>query len=273
MTTAAETTGTVHVRGAELAYSQVGSGPVVIVAHGLTSSRASNTATGLLDLSPVTDAGYTLISYDARGHGESTGTSDPQDYLWPSLAEDLLAFAEAVAPGEQVALVGNSMGTATSIFAALAEPDRIGALVLTAPPTAWQTRAAQSDVYNRMADALEQNDQQTLAALFADATEPEIFAGMLDEPLAPDIKPELMPTIMRGAAATDLPSLAEIAEITHETLLLPWASDPGHPVSTALALVETMINSRLRIAHTAAQVKAYGAWTAAFLREVFASET
>lgn len=272
MNPAPESTGTVHVRGAQLAYSRVGSGPVVIIAHGLTSSRASNAATGLLELSPVTDAGYTLISYDARGHGESTGTSDPDDYLWPSLAQDLLAFAEAVAPGERVALVGNSMGTATSIFAALAEPERIGALVLTAPPTAWQTRAAQSDFYNRMADALEQNDQQTLEAMFADADEPEIFADMLDAPLAPDIKPELLPTIMRGAAATDLPSLEEIAKITHETLLLPWVSDPGHPVSTAVTLAETMLNSRLRIAHTADQVKAYGAWTSVFLREVFGSK-
>jgi len=268
-TTAGETAGTVHVRGADLAYSKVGAGPVVIVAHGLTSSRASNAATGLLELSPVTAAGYTLIAYDARGHGESTGTSDPDDYLWSALAEDLLAFTEAVAPGERVALVGNSMGTATSIFAALKEPDRIGALVLTAPPTAWQTRAAQSDFYNRMADALEQNDQQTLEAMFADATEPEIFADMLEEPLVPDIKPELMPTIMRGAAATDLPSLDEIATINQETLLLPWSADPGHPVSTAVALAETMINSRLRIAHTAAQVKAYGAWMVPFLSEVF----
>lgn len=267
--TAAETTGIVNVRGVDLAYSRAGTGPVVIIAHGLTSSRARNAATGLLDLSPVTEAGYTLISYDARGHGESAGTTNPDDYLWSSLAEDLLAFAESVAPGERVALVGNSMGSATSIFAALKEPDRIAALVLTAPPTAWATRAAQSEFYNRMADALEQNDQQTLEAMFADAGEPEIFADMLDEPLVPDIKPELIPTIMRGAAATDLPALDEIAKIKHETLLLPWAADPGHPVSTAVALAETMINSRLRIAHTAEQVKAYGAWTVPFLREVF----
>lgn len=267
--TAAETTGTVHVRGADLAYTRTGSGPVVIIAHGLTFSRANNAATGLLELSPVADAGYTVIAYDARGHGESSGTTNPDDYLWSSLADDLLGFAEAVAPGEQVAVIGNSMGTATAIFAALKEPERIGALVLTAPPTAWQTRAAQSDFYIRMADALEQNDHDTLQEMFADATEPEIFADMIGEPLVPDIRPELMPTIMRGAAATDLPVLEEITKINQETLLLPWASDPGHPVSTAVALAEAMVNSRLRIAHTADQVKAYGAWSTQFLTEVF----
>jgi 3-oxoadipate enol-lactonase len=267
--TSIESTGTVSVRGAELAYSSVGSGPVVIAAHGLTASRASNLATGLLDLSPLTDAGYTLISYDARGHGESTGTTDPEDYLWSSLADDMLSFAEAVAPGQRVAVVGNSMGTATALFAALKDTDRIAALVLTAPPTAWQSRAAQSDVYLRMADALERNDQETLAEMFAGMSEPEIFADMLNEPLEPDIKPELMPTIMRGAAATNLPDPEVIATIKQETLLLPWAADPGHPVSTAVTLAESMINSRLRIAHTAEQVKAFGAWSAAFLQEVF----
>lgn len=134
--TAAETSGVASVRGAELAYTRTGTGPVVIIAHGLMSSRASNAATGLLDLSPLAAAGYTMIAYDARGHGESSGTADPDDYVWTSLADDLLAFAEVVAPGEQVAVVGNSMGTATAIFAALKEPERFGALVLTAPPTA-----------------------------------------------------------------------------------------------------------------------------------------
>lgn len=260
-----------HVRGADLAYTRTGSGPVVIVAHGLTFSRANNAATGLLDLSPVADAGYTMIEYDARGHGESSGTTDPDDYLWSSLADDLLAFADAVAPGEQIAVIGNSMGTATAIFAALKAPERIGALVLTAPPTAWQTRTAQSDVYYRMADAVEQNDLKTLQEMFADVGEPEIFADMGITPAEPDIKPDLLPTVLRGAAATDLPSPDEIAQIHHETLLLPWATDPGHPVSTAVALAEAMINSRLRIAHNAAQVKAYGAWSAAFLPEVFAA--
>lgn len=266
-----ESSGVAHVRGADLAYTRTGSGPVVIIAHGLTSSRANNAASGLLDLSPVIDAGYTLIAYDARGHGESGGTMNPEDYLWSSLADDLLAFADAVAPGEKVAVVGNSMGSATAIFAALKEPDRIGALILTAPPTAWQTRTAQSHIYNRMADAVEQNDLPTLQELFADATEPEIFADMGITPPEPDIRPELIPTVLRGAAATDLPGLDEIAKIQHETLLLPWATDPGHPVSTAVALAEAMINSRLRIAHNADQVKAYGAWSAAFLPEVFAA--
>lgn len=267
--TPTSTTGVATVRGAELAYTRTGTGPVVIVAHGLTSSRASNAATGLLDMSPLTEVGFTVIAYDARGHGESTGTPDPDDYLWPSLADDLLAFAEIVAPGQQVAVVGNSMGTATAIYAALKEPERIGALVLTAPPTAWQTRTEQSARYVRMAEAIEADDQQTLQELFADAVEPEIFADMISEPPVPDIRPELMPVIIRGAAATDLPATDKIAQLTCETLLLPWASDPGHPVSTAVTLAETMINSRLRIAHNAEQVKAYGRWASRFLQEVF----
>lgn len=265
----AESTGIAKLRGVDLAYTRTGSGPVVLVAHGLTSSRASNAKAGLLDMSPVAAAGYTVIAYDARGHGESTGTAHPADYLWSSLADDLLAFADAVAPDEQVAVVGNSMGSATALVAALKAPRRIGALVLTAPPTAWETRAAQAEFYNRLADAVDKGDEQALEALFAEVGEPEIFADMLDEPLTPDTKTDLLPAIMRGAAATNLPATDQLAEISHETLLLPWASDPGHPVSTAVTLAETLVNSRLRVAHNAAQVRAFGSWAAAFLREVF----
>ncbi|QDP96144.1 alpha/beta hydrolase [Microlunatus elymi] len=260
--------GTVSVRGAELAYTNIGSGPAVIVAHGLTSSRASNQKSGLLDMSAVAEAGYTVISYDARGHGESTGTPDPDDYLWTALADDLLGFADAVVGDDHFSLIGSSMGTATGIFAALKQPDRIAALVLTAPPTAWQTRAAQAELYRTMADAVERNDQEAVAELLESSAQPEIFAALGAEPLTPDITPELMPAILRGAAATDLPPLSQIATIGQQTLLLPWATDPGHPVSTATALAEAMINSRLRIAHTAEQVQQYGDWSAAFLREV-----
>ncbi len=37
---------------------------------------------------------------------------------------------------------GSSMGCATSIYAALLAPERMKALVLVIPPTAWETRAA-----------------------------------------------------------------------------------------------------------------------------------
>src|ERR1700749_2465002 len=145
----------IGLRGVDFAYTDIGSGPLVLDAHGLSSSRANNRRMELPDFSRVAANGRRLISYDARGHGESSGTGDPEDYTWAALAQDLLAFAEHFSPDSPVSAIGSSMGTGTVIHAAAAQPGRFDRLVLTAPPTAWETRAGQADLYRVMADALE----------------------------------------------------------------------------------------------------------------------
>ncbi len=259
-------TGSVSVPGAELHFDRSGQGPVVIFAHGLSASRANDLG-GLLDFSPVVDAGFTLVRYDARGHGESSGSAEPTDYLWPALATDLIALADAVSPDAPVAAIGNSMGTATILYAALRAPARFSALVLTAPPTAWETRQAQGDAYRTMADLVESGDQERLQAALAQLVQPEIFAAM-DEPPAPDIAPELFPTVLRGAARTDLPDPSELSAIRQPTLVLPWATDPGHPVSTAEVLASQIPSAELKVAQTATDVADFGRWSADFLRRV-----
>lgn len=254
---------TLSVDGAELSFDRAGAGPVAIFAHGLTASRANNPGE-LLDFTPVVTAGFTLVRYDARGHGRSTGSTDPADYHWSALAGDLLALADAVSPGAPVAAIGNSMGTGTILYAALQAPERFSALVLTAPPTAWQSRAAQREAYLSMAGLLEAGETEKLAALMSRLSQPEIFAESTEVP-DPDIAPDLLPVVLRGAAGTDLPAPDDLSRISQPTLVLPWATDPGHPVSTAEQLVASMPNAQLRIGETAADVAAFGRWTADFL--------
>ncbi|MDO9356992.1 MAG: hypothetical protein Q7T55_25065, partial [Solirubrobacteraceae bacterium] len=71
---------------------------------------------------------------------------------------------------------------------------------------------------------------------------------------APDTKPSvpeaLLPALLRGAALSDLPVPEELQAITAPTLLLAWSDDMTHPVSTALALSETLPNARLVVART-----------------------
>jgi 3-oxoadipate enol-lactonase len=70
------------IRGVRIAYSDAGTGPVVLNAHGLTGSRASSRQAGGSDYAELVENGYRVISYDARGHGESEGTEGPEDYGW-----------------------------------------------------------------------------------------------------------------------------------------------------------------------------------------------
>jgi 3-oxoadipate enol-lactonase len=221
---------------------------------------------GLANFAPVAASGHRLISYDARGHGESEGTEDAQDYTWDELSEDMLALASMFSPDAPVSAIGSSMGTGTLLHAVTSSPDRFDRLVLTAPPTAWETRSAQGDMYRQMADFVEQNGIEALAQLSAQAPLPPVFADVEGFPPTPDVSSDLLPTVFRGAGSTDLPSLEAIAKITQPTLILAWAGDPGHPVSTSEKLAAAIRGSELHVSDTADGIRTWGSRAADFLR-------
>ena len=247
--------------GATLAYDVTGpeDGPVVIAAHGLTHSRANERASWVFDWSALPEAGFRLIRYDARGHGRSTGRRDAEDYGWPRLADDLLAFAQHVAGDAPVDMIGTSMGVGTALTAATKAPERFRRLALVIPPTAWETRPAQAQVYEAGARFIEERGLDAFVRGSASLPPLPILdaAGVWPPPPA-DIAEALIPTILRGAAATDLPAPELIAALPHQTLLLPWADDPGHPVSTSQRLAELLPNAELHVARTPDDLRAWG---------------
>ncbi len=255
-----------ELRGNRFAYSDSGTGPLVLNLHGLASSRSNDRASGLAAFDDVAAAGRRLISYDARGHGASGGSTDAADYRWDRLALDLLAFADHFSPDEPVSAIGCSMGTGTILHAVTARPDRFDELVLTAPPTAWGTRRAQSDIYRQLAAMIDSEGWELVARTMATAPSPPIFEGLAEWGTAPDIRPELISTVMRGAGASDLPPLELITAIEQATLVLPWATDPGHPVSTAERLYAAIPGSVLEVATTVEQIRGWSTRAAEFLR-------
>jgi pimeloyl-ACP methyl ester carboxylesterase len=102
--------------GAELAVTDVGAGPLVVLAHGWTEQREV--------WAPVVhrllDAGCRAVLYDQRGHGSSTSGSD--GFTIPRLAGDLRAVLEAV-DGRDAVLVGHSMGGMTIMSLAREHPE------------------------------------------------------------------------------------------------------------------------------------------------------
>ena len=253
------------VRGVTLAYSEQGEGPVVFYAHGMAGSRDADRRAGLFDLSPVAAAGFRLISYDARGHGASGGTQEPADYSWPRLAEDLIALADHFSPDAPVSLIGSSMGTGTGLHAVTQRPDRFDRLVLTAPPTAWETRDGQTQIYEKLAQTVETMDQEQLVTLFTSLPAAPIFADVATFPPAPGATAQMLPVIFRGAGLSDLPDPDALRRISAPTLLLPWATDPGHPLSTANRLHELINGSELWVAETADDIATWGTRAATFL--------
>ena len=254
---------TTGVRGTQIAYDDVGSGPLVVRLHGLTGSRAADDATGAFDVDPLVRAGRRVVRYDARGHGRSGGGVDEGEYAWPNLALDLLAFLDALGAGRGVGAVGASMGTATLLHAVTVAPERFDRLVLTCPSTAWQSRAAQADVYRAGATFAERNGKDAFVAAGRALPRPSVLAEVPEGPV--DVDEALLPTVLRGAASSDLPAQETIAAVRVPTLILAWNGDPGHPVSTAARLHELIRGSALAVARTPAELRTWPVRSLRFL--------
>jgi pimeloyl-ACP methyl ester carboxylesterase len=219
----------------------------------------------MFDWSPIVAAGRRLVRYDARGHGQSTGTPNPDDYTWARLADDLLGLLDQLAGSAPVSGIGSSMGTGTLLHAVLANPARFDRLVLTAPPTAWASRVEQARLYRLGADLIESRGLAAFAELGAGQSVPKVFADLPSFPPAPDVSEKLLPTILRGAAASDLPAEELLRSIDVPVLILAWADDPGHPLSTAERLAELIPGSVLQVAAATPELLRWGTVTADFL--------
>ncbi len=199
-----------------------------------------------------------IVRYDARGHGDSAATPAAEDYHWDRLALDLLGLADALELGRFTA-GGVSMGTATALHAALAAPERIAALVLAAPPTAWETRASQADQYRAGAALVEAQGTDAFNAQAAKQPPPALFAEAAEVmQVRPRIAEAALPTVLRGAAGSDLPPREALRALEQPTLILAWDTDPGHPLSTAEALADLLPNARLEVARKLVDL---GTWT------------
>ena len=126
-----------------------GDGPPIVLAHGLSATRR-NVVQGSRAL---IRRGYRLIAYDARGHGSS---SPGPRYEYADLVEDLEAVLEHLEL-ERTALVGSSMGAATTMAFALEHPARVPALVQITPAYTGYARTGDvdADSWERMASELE----------------------------------------------------------------------------------------------------------------------
>ena len=113
----------VLANGIQVHYTQRGTGPEVVLIHGITSSLAM-WYNGILN-AMVPE--FHVTAYDLRGHGLSDLT--PNGYTSRDLAADLRAFLDAVGL-EKVLLVGHSFGGTVGLHFALENPDRVRGLVM-----------------------------------------------------------------------------------------------------------------------------------------------
>ncbi|MFJ1605497.1 alpha/beta fold hydrolase [Streptomyces sp. NPDC088253] len=119
------------VDGATIAYEVAGSGPLIVLAHGMGDSRAAYHAV----IPRLVAAGYRVAAVDLRGCGESS--IDWPAWSRTAIAGDLLAVIRHL--GGPAVLVGHSISGGAATIAAAQEPSLITAVVELAPFTRKQS--------------------------------------------------------------------------------------------------------------------------------------
>lgn len=124
-------TETLTLDGGTIAYDLAGTGPLVVLAHGMGDSRHSYRF-----LAPaLVAAGYRVASTDIRGCGESSLGWD--GYSRTDVAGDLLALVRHL--GGPAVIVGHSISGGAATIAATTAPDLVSGLVELAPFTRKQS--------------------------------------------------------------------------------------------------------------------------------------
>lgn len=262
------------VNGLDFNVKIEGEGIPFIWGHGLTMNMAVEDTLNIFRWVEVREAAR-VVRYDARGHGLTGASYLPQDYIWSNLARDMLQVADTCGTDRFIA-GGQSMGCATAINAALLQPERVQALVLANPTTAWESRPAQAAQYRRSAGIAEKQGPGKLASAMK-----RVPTGMMPAYVVASVGERIeavyenlsrydrqaLVNLYEGAALSDLPPREEIAKLDLPTLILAWEDDKVHPVESAYALHALIPQSQLIVAGNIAGVGQWPGRIKTFLRE------
>src|ERR1700729_2212522 len=94
--------------GVRLALQDDGDGAPIVLLHGLTATRRYV----VMGSRSLERSGHRVITYDARGHGQSSAASASDAYTYDLLADDLERLLDSLSI-ERAVLAGVSMGSHT----------------------------------------------------------------------------------------------------------------------------------------------------------------
>ncbi len=236
--------------GVVLAGEEVGEGPPVVLLHGLTATRRYV----LHGSVALARRGHRLVSYDARGHGESGAAPEGEGYGYGALAGDLRALLGERASDGRPVLVGHSMGCHTAVAHALDHADEVAALVLAGPVVLGIPAADESLAYwDSLADGLERGGIDGFmevyeASLKTDPAWTETALRITRERMARHRHPEALVRALREVPRS-LPfeGLEELETLDVPALVVASydEADPGHPYAIAEAWAERLPAGRL----------------------------
>lgn len=236
--------------GVRIAGEEVGEGPPIVLLHGLTATRRY-VLHGSLTLAR---RGYRLISYDARGHGESSPAPEGEGYGYPELTSDLAAVLADRCPDERPVLCGHSMGCHTAVSYALNHQEEVAALVLAGPVVLGLPASEERLAYwDRLADGLERGGVEGFMGAYESSLEAapdwretalRITRERMNRHLHPKAVAQALRDVPRSVA---FDGLAELETLDVPALVVASYddADPGHPYAIAEAWAERLPDARL----------------------------
>ena len=240
----------VDLDGGRIAYDVTGSGPLVVLSHGIGDRRQAYRF-----LAPrLAQAGYRVVSADLRGHGESSmgwkSATGQEAITRTDVAGDLLGLIRRL--GGPAIIVGHSISGGAATIAAAEQPDLVSGIVELNPFTKTQKVHVGALVRNRRY----RRGISRLAGLqlfhslrfwlryldVAYPTKPADYAEYMAALAAKLREPGRMAEFMKTGKSTPADAAAQLPNITVPALVIMGTLDPdfADPRAEGDAIVAAM---------------------------------
>jgi 3-oxoadipate enol-lactonase len=226
-----------------------GEGPPIVLCHGITATRRYV----LHGSRSLERAGHRVVSYDARGHGESDPAPDGEDYGYPRLVDDLERVVAAELGERPFVLAGHSMGAHTAVAYALRHPRRLAALVVIGPVYVGEISDSTLEYWDGLAAALADGGVEGFVDYIAaeqgiDAAWREPVLRFTRERMLLHRHPQALAKALREVPRSrPFESIGDLAALSMPALVVAShdQADPGHPYAAAEAYAAALADAKL----------------------------
>jgi len=240
----------VRVRGIELGYDDLGSGPAVVLLHGYPFNRSM-----WHEQVAALKQTHRVITPDLRGHGESDVTSSPA--TMKDMALDVAALLELLNIS-RATVAGLSMGGYVALAFYRLFQLRVRSLILADTRAQADTDEGKQNRAAQREQALEHGMEGIANSLLPKLLAPETVARRPE--VVKQVREMMVKTVPQGAAAA-LHGMAQrqdqtsfLYRIISPTLIVVGREDSITPVADAELMHREIGGSRLEIIENAAHV-------------------
>ena len=229
-----------EIEGGRIAYDVTGSGPLVVLSHGMGDRRQVYRF-----LAPkLAQAGYRVVTADLRGHGESSmgwkSVTGTEAITRTDIAGDLLALVRHLGgPQNPAVIVGQSISGGAATIAAAQDPSLVSAIVEINPFTLTQKTSlgALIRVRRYRRGGLRLMGTQLFRSLWfwlryldvAYPTKPADYAEYMAALSAKLREPGRMAEFMKTGKSTPADAEAQLPNVTVPALIIMGTIDPDFP--------------------------------------------